>query len=59
MDDSEQHRLECEARYVLSKPRPWRKQYLAKIGKRRGKEALKTLKDAIMVEYEKDKARYQ
>lgn len=42
-----------EARYVLSKPRPWRKQFLANIEKRRGKEALKTLKDAIMVEFKK------
>lgn len=39
----EQHRLECEARHVLSMPYHERKPWLDSIGERRGKAAQKYL----------------
>lgn len=46
-DAIEQHRLECEARYVLSMPYAQRKPWLDSIGKRRGLEAQRYLEAEV------------
>lgn len=40
--------LECEARWVLSKPKEWRQGYLRRIERRRGADAVARLKGEIM-----------
>lgn len=45
---TEQHRMECEAREVLSWPKGDRTNYLALVERRRGPEASQLLKDEIM-----------
>lgn len=46
--DVEQHRRECEARYVLAMPREARKPWLDSIGKRRGLAAQKYLEEEVI-----------
>lgn len=46
-------RLECEAREVLAKPLEKRREYLADVEQRRGKQATDELKKAITAEWEK------
>lgn len=43
----EQHRLACEARYVLAMPHHERKPWLDSIGKRRGQAAQKYLEAEV------------
>lgn len=40
--------LECEARWVLSKPKSWRTGYLNRVEKRRGKKAADELRAEVM-----------
>lgn len=54
---SEGWRRECEARFVLSKPLNERRQYLAGVEAKRGKEGRAYLEEAIMVEWKKKKPR--
>ncbi len=46
--DMEQHRLVCEARYVLSLPHDERKPWLDAVGERRGKEAQEYLEAEVI-----------
>ena len=50
---SEAFRAACEARYVLSKPLPERKQYLAGVGAARGAVARQYLERVILQEWKK------
>ncbi len=45
--ETEQHRLACEARHVLAMPYHERKPWLDSIGKRRGKAAQKYLEAEV------------
>lgn len=54
---SERWRRECEARFVLSKPLHERRQYLAGVEAKRGKEGRAYLEEAIMAEWKKKKPR--
>lgn len=47
MNSAEQHRLECEARYVLNMPLRERKPWLNSIGRVRGPQAQKYLEDEV------------
>ena len=47
-DAIEQHRRECEARWVLSLSKEQRKPWLDSIGKRRGPDAQKYLEDEVI-----------
>lgn len=55
--DERQHLLECEARWVLSNPLKWRRDYLKRIGMRRGDVARKKLENAIAAEWEKGRGK--
>lgn len=44
----EQHRLACEARYVLAMPKEARKPWLNSIGKRRGPDAQAYLEEEVV-----------
>lgn len=50
---SEAFRAACEARYVLSKPLAWRRQYLEDVGKIRGAAARTYLENVIREEWKK------
>lgn len=45
---SEEWRMECEARYVLSIPKEHRKNYLADVESKRGKESREQLEKEIL-----------
>lgn len=49
--------LECEARWVLSKPKGWRTGYLNRVEERRGKKAAGELKEEIMRQWDTTKGR--
>ncbi|MFT0532250.1 hypothetical protein ACMHYJ_05355 [Castellaniella hirudinis] len=51
----EQHRRECEARRVLSLPKPERRPWLDSIGKRRGQAAQKYLEDEVIRQHKLNK----
>jgi hypothetical protein len=53
----EQHRLVCEARYVLAMPKEARKPWLDSIGKRRGPEAQKYLEVEVIRQHKLIKER--
>ncbi len=46
-EQTEQRRRECEARWVLSLPKPERKPWLNSIGEKRGPEAQKYLEAEV------------
>ncbi|MCX5592514.1 DUF7696 family protein [Alcaligenes endophyticus] len=48
---TEQHRHECEARYVLNLPFADRKPYLEGIGRRRGEVAKAALESEVRKQY--------
>ena len=50
------HRLECEAREVLSKPLEARKAYLEKVEEKRGKVGCDELKAVITVQWKRKNA---
>jgi hypothetical protein len=53
-EDVEQHRRECEARWVLSLPTlQERREYLSRIEKRRGKDAADYLKTEVENQWRK------
>lgn len=56
---SEEWRMECEARYVLSIPKEQRKNYLADVEDKRGKEARLTLEVEIMKQWKNKKSKNQ
>ncbi|MFY3603287.1 DUF7696 family protein [Achromobacter xylosoxidans] len=49
--DSEAHRLECEARHVLSLPFDRRVPYLTLVGRKRGAEAQRQLEREVRRQY--------
>lgn len=56
-EQTEQRRRECEARHVLSLPKPERKPYLDRIGKRRGHAAQKYLEEEVVRQFKLKKER--
>ena len=52
---SEEWRMECEARYVLSIPKDKRKLYLADVETKRGKEPRELLEKEILRLWKKNK----
>lgn len=56
---SEEWRMECEARYVLSIPKQERQNYLADVEGKRGKEARLTLEAEIMKQWKNKKFKNQ
>ena len=55
MVDQEQHRAECEARFVLKMKLADRRAYLESIEKFRGKDGRKYLEEFIKIEWAKKK----
>ena len=55
MVDEEQHRAECEARFVLKMKLADRRAYLEAIEKYRGKDGRKYLEEFIKIEWAKKK----
>lgn len=56
MRDIEQHRKECEARWVLAQRFDKRKPYLALVGKRRGEAAQMELQREVIRQHRLAKA---
>jgi hypothetical protein len=50
-NNSEQHRLECEARHILTLPLDQRKKELEAIKKFRGEKATEYLKKEIIIQF--------
>lgn len=53
---SEGYRLACEVRYVLAKPLPERRAFLALVEQRRGEAGVARLRDAVAAEWHRQRA---
>lgn len=50
---TEQHRFECEVRFIAKHKGAWIKEYLSKILEKRGAAEYHRLRNAVLIEYEK------
>lgn len=51
--NTEQHRFECEARYVAKKPVQWIREHLQGVKRIRGEAEYHRLRNAVLIEYDK------